>query len=72
MTRPGQRRESAYPQACASGCTDGDTHGASVKESFVSTLLHICERDRTIDRWEGKKENGLKLYVVMRLFYSFC
>jgi hypothetical protein len=57
MIRLGQRRESAWLQVCASGCTDGDTHGASAKGSFVSILLHICERELGIDG-RGEKEMG--------------
>jgi hypothetical protein len=57
MIRLGPRRESAWLQVCASGCTDGDTHGASVKGSFVSILSHICERELSIDG-RGEKEMG--------------
>lgn len=57
MTRLGLRHGSAWLQVCASGCTDGDTHGASVKGSFVSILLHICERKLSIDG-RGEKEMG--------------
>jgi hypothetical protein len=63
MTRLGLRRESAWQQACASGYIDGDTHGASVKASFVSILSHICERELIIEG-EGEKE---MVYVVMHL-----
>jgi hypothetical protein len=55
MTRLGLRHESAWQQVYASGCTDGDTHGASVKASFVSILSHICERGLIIDGGERKK-----------------
>lgn len=68
MTLLGLRRENAWPQVCESGYTDGDTHGTSVKELFVLTLLLICENDLAID--QGREGNGLQLYVVMRLFYG--
>lgn len=57
MIRLGLRRESAWLQVCASGCTDGDTHGASVKGLFALILLHICERELSIDG-RGEKEMG--------------
>jgi hypothetical protein len=57
MIRLEPHRESAWLQVCASGCTDGDTHGASVKGSFVSILLHICEHELSIDG-RGEKEMG--------------
>jgi hypothetical protein len=57
MIRLALHRESAWLQECASGCTDGDTHGASVKGSFVSILLHMCERELSIDG-RGEKEMG--------------
>jgi len=57
MIRLGPRRESAWLQVCASGCTDGHTHGASVKGSSVWILLHICERELSIDG-RGEKEMG--------------
>ena len=66
MTQLGLRRESAWPQVYGSGCTDGDTHGASVKGLFVSILLHICERELSIDG-RGRERTGLKFYVVMHL-----
>ena len=57
MIRLGLRRESGWLQECGSGYTDGDTHGASVKGSFVSILLHTCERELSIDG-RGEKEIG--------------
>jgi hypothetical protein len=43
MTLLGQRLENAWLQVYVSGCIGGATRGASVKESFVLTLLPICE-----------------------------
>ena len=37
--------ENAWPQAYASGYIVGDTRGASAKDSFVLTLLPICDCD---------------------------
>jgi hypothetical protein len=55
MTLLGLRRENACPRAYANGCTDGDTRGASVKESSVWTRLLICEHDLTIDKRRKKQ-----------------
>jgi hypothetical protein len=63
----GQRRENAYPRVCASGCTDGDIRGASVKASFVWTRLLICDRDLTIDK---RRKKRLRLCVVIGLLYG--
>jgi hypothetical protein len=35
--------ENAWPQVYASGYIVGDTRGASAKDSFVLTLLPICD-----------------------------
>ncbi len=45
MTLLGLHLENAWPQVYASGYIVGDTRGASAKDSFVLTLLPICERD---------------------------
>ena len=55
----------------ASGCTDGDTHGASAKASFVSILLRICERESSIDGGvERRKWFVVKHLIVGLLDYN--
>ena len=70
MTQLGLRRENACPRVYASGYTDGDIRGASVKESFVWIRLLICERDCDYRQETRGESSGSKFCVVIGLFYG--